>query len=163
MPASATMAWRRFNKEIDMAYFRTSSKNPLALFIVLPVAFVAWILWVNLRAGQYTLQSRGPLANASATCRPKGAIPFASVAFAATAIARPKSGKVMSDVGPAETVGPHDLAIHGDGHREARQVVTGDQRPCEPPRLVHRTRVRVGARDGRRRRNIESSRGSERW
>ena len=54
------------------------------------------------------------------------------------------------DVGPAETFGPDDLAIHGDGHREARQVVTCDQCAREPPGFLHGTRVPVGGRGGRR-------------
>ena len=53
-------------------------------------------------------------------------------------------------VRPAETFGPDDLAIDGDGHREPRQVVPRDQCAREPPRILQRTRIPVGARGGRR-------------
>ena len=53
-------------------------------------------------------------------------------------------------VRPSETFGPDDLAIDGDGHREARQVVPHDQCAREPLRILHRTRIPVGARGGRR-------------
>ena len=47
-------------------------------------------------------------------------------------------------VGPAETFGPDNLAIHRDGHREARQVVACDQCAREPPGFLDGTRVPVG-------------------
>ena len=33
--------------------------NPLVIFIILPVAFFGWILWVNLRGGEYRMKTRG--------------------------------------------------------------------------------------------------------
>lgn len=61
-----------------------------------------------------------------------------------------RDGRPAVVVGPAEPFGPDDLAIDGDGHREARQVVTDHQCSREPPRILYRTRVPVGGR-GRRR------------
>ena len=55
------------------------------------------------------------------------------------------------DVGPAETFGPDDLAIYGDGHREARQVASDGQLARELPGCRHRVRVPVGGRGGHRR------------
>ena len=47
-------------------------------------------------------------------------------------------------VGPAETFGPHDLAVHRDGHRQARQVVPSDQCAREPSGLLDGTGYRSG-------------------
>ena len=57
------------------------------------------------------------------------------------------------EVGPAETFGPDDLPVHGNGHRQARQVVPCDQFARAPPRLLHGSRVPVDGRGGRRRRH----------
>ena len=45
------------------------------------------------------------------------------------------------DVGPAEALGPHQLAIHRDGNREARQVLLHDERAGQAPRFVNGARV----------------------
>ena len=48
------------------------------------------------------------------------------------------------DVGPAEALGPHDLAVHGDGNREARQILFHEQRARQAPGLLDGARVPLG-------------------
>ncbi len=43
--------------------------NPLVFFLILPVAFFTWILWVTLRAGEYRIKSRGPRGETPVTIR----------------------------------------------------------------------------------------------
>ena len=57
------------------------------------------------------------------------------------------------DVGEAEALGPHDLAVNGDGNRETRQILLHEQRTREASRLLDGARISFGRRSSHRRRH----------
>jgi hypothetical protein len=45
---------------------------------------------------------------------------------------------VRLDVGPAEALGPHDVAADADRHRQSRQILLGEYRAYDLPRAADR-------------------------